>query len=256
MDIFTLIILFIASIIGSSLNAVAGGGGFITYPSLIFCNVPILNANGISTVALWPGNITSAIAYRKDIELSVNFILYFIISMSFGGFVGAYLFLHTSSKLFGSFVPFFLLFSWLLFVFSHRLRVYFISYLKDLHATKPNFLQIIFMFFIGIYGGYFGAGLGIIILTALSLFGLKRINEMNGIKVILVSFNNGIAALTYIISGIVIWQYTLVMIFGALIGGFYGAKLTRKINPQIVHNFVIIIGAIITLIFFYKQYFF
>ncbi|MFH4964059.1 sulfite exporter TauE/SafE family protein [Gaetbulibacter sp. M235] len=255
MDIFTLTMLLLASILGSSLNAVAGGGGFITYPSLIFSNIPNLNANGISTVALWPGNITSAVAYRKDIELSRKLILYFVMSISLGGFVGAYLFLNTSSTLFSIFVPFFLLFTWLLFVFSKTIRNYFSSYLTDLHFITPNYFHIVFMFFIGIYGGYFGAGLGMIILTAFSLLGLKKLNEMNGIKVILVSFNNGIAALTYIFSGIVIWQYTLVMIIGALIGGFYGAKLTRQINQNFLHNFVIVIGAIITLIFFYKQYF-
>ncbi|MBF2707730.1 sulfite exporter TauE/SafE family protein [Flavobacterium soyangense] len=255
MDLVTFIILFLAAIVGSSLNAVAGGGGFISYPSLIFCNIPLINANGISTVALWPGNITSAIAYKKDIKLSVKFILYFIIVISVGGFVGAYLFLNTTSEVFSNFVPFFLLFTWLLFVFSNKLRNYFSTNTTDFSFVKPNYLHIVCMFFIGIYGGYFGAGLGMIILTAFSLIGLKNLNEMNGIKVILVSFNNGIAAFAYIFSGIVTWQYTLVMLAGALIGGFYGAKLTRQIKQETLRYFIILIGAIITVIFFYKRFF-
>lgn len=255
MDLITLIILFFAAILGSSLNAVAGGGGFISYPSLILCNIAPLNANGISTVALWPGNITSAIAFKKDIQLSVEFILYFIVSISLGGFAGAYLFLNTDSKVFSYFVPFFLLFTWLLFVFSNTLRNYFISNSTNFSFIRPNYLHIVFMFFIGIYGGYFGAGLGMILLTAFSLIGLKNLNEMNGIKVILVSFNNGIAAFTYIFSGIIIWQHTLVMLAGALIGGFYGAKLTRQIKQETLRYFIILIGAIITVIFFYKQFF-
>lgn len=255
MDLITLIILFVAAILGSSLNAVAGGGGFISYPSLIFCNIPPINANGISTVALWPGNITSAIAYKKDIKLSVRFILYFIIAISLGGFFGAYLFLNTTPKFFSYLVPFFLLFTWLLFVFSNKLRNYFSTNADNFSLVKPNFLHIVCIFFIGIYGGYFGAGLGMILLSAFSLIGLKNLNEMNGIKVILVSFNNGIAAFTYIFSGIIIWQYTLVMLAGALIGGFYGAKLTKQIKQENLRYFIISIGAIITVIFFYKQYF-
>ncbi|MBU2525380.1 MAG: sulfite exporter TauE/SafE family protein [Bacteroidetes bacterium] len=244
-----------AAIIGSTLNAVAGGGGFISYPSLIFCNIVPLNANGISTVALWPGNITSAIAFKKDIQLPIKFILYFIVSISVGGFFGAYLFLNTSPKAFSNFVPFFLLLSLVLFVFSNDLRTIFISKSKAYSFSKPNYIHLVYMFFIGIYGGYFGAGLGMIILTALSLIGLKNLNEMNGIKVILVSFNNGIAAFTYIFSGIILWQYTIVMIAGALIGGFYGAKLARQIKQEVLRNFIIFIGAVITAIFFYKQYF-
>lgn len=255
MELLNFIILFIAAILGSSLNAIAGGGGFISYPSLIFCNIPPINANGISNVALWPGNITSAFAYKKDINLSVKFILFFIISISLGGFFGAYLFLNTTSKTFSNFVPFFLLLTWLLFVFSNKLRSYFSNNSTDFSFVKPNYYHIVGMFFIGIYGGYFGAGLGMIILTAFSLIGLKNLNEMNGIKVVLVSFNNGIAAFTFIFSGIVIWQYTIVMLVGALIGGFYGAKLTRQIKQEKLRYFVILIGAIITVIFFYKQYF-
>lgn len=255
MDLVTFSILFSAAIVGSSLNAVAGGGGFISYPSLIFCNIPPINANGISTVALWPGNITSAIAYKSDLNLSVKFIVYFIIAISLGGFIGAYLFLITTSKVFSNFVPFFLLFTWLLFVFSNKLRDFLSTNTRNFNFLKPNYYHIVCMFLIGIYGGYFGAGLGMIILTVFSLIGLKNLNEMNGIKVILVSFNNGIAAFTYIFSGIIIWQNTLVMIAGALIGGFYGAKLTRQIKQESLRTFIIIIGAITTVIFFYKQYF-
>lgn len=121
-------------------------------------------------------------------------------------------------------------------------------------SLRVTMLHLVIIFLIGIYGGYFGAGLGMILLTALSLIGLKSINEMNGIKVVLVSFNNGFAAITFIFSGIVLWQHTVIMLAGALIGGFYGAKLARKIKQEILQTFVMAIGAIITLMFFYKQY--
>ncbi|MCK6608143.1 MAG: sulfite exporter TauE/SafE family protein [Flavobacterium sp.] len=255
MEFLNLIFLFIAAILGSSLNAVAGGGGFISYPSLILCNIPSINANGIGTVALWPGNIASAKAYQKDINLSISSLIMLIISISGGGLLGAYLFINTSSRVFDGFVPFFLLSTWLLFVFSNKLRSYFSNKLESFSFEDANIIHLISIFFIGIYGGYFGAGLGMILLTAFSIIGLKNLNEMNGIKVILVSFNNGIAAFTFILSGIVIWQYAIVMLVGALIGGFYGAKIARKIEQQKLKNFIIWVGAIITIVFFYKEYF-
>lgn len=254
MENINYIVIFLAAFIGGALNAVAGGGGFIAYPSLIFCNIAPLNANGISTVALWSGNITSAIAFKRDIRLPMKFIVYFVLAISLGGGIGAYLFLKTRTQVFSSFVPFFLLITWLLFVFSNSLRNYFLKNIKPFNFIKPRYNHIFFMFLIGIYGGYFGAGLGMIILTVFSLIGLKNINEMNGIKVILVSFNNGIAALTYIISGIIFWQYTLIMISGSLIGGFYGAKLAQRIKQENLRYFIICIGAIVTGLFFINQY--
>tara|TARA_R110000868_G_scaffold81946_2_gene231732 strand:+ start:42760 stop:43530 length:771 start_codon:yes stop_codon:yes gene_type:complete len=256
MELLNFTVLFLAAICGGALNAVAGGGGFIAYPSLLFCNIPPINANGISTVALWPGNIASAFSFKKDIRLSSKFILYFAAAISFGGLIGAYLFLNTSSKTFSSLVPFFLLFTWFLFVFSDKLRSYFSTHTTSFNLIKPNFSHLIFMFLIGIYGGYFGAGLGMIILTAFSLIGLKNLNEMNGIKVILVSFNNGIAAITYVFSGIIVWDYALIMVAGALIGGFYGAKLTRQIKQETLKKFVIVVGAVITVILFCKEYYY
>lgn len=254
MEILNPIILFIAAIIASSLNAVAGGGGFISYPSLIFCNILPINANGISTVSLWPGNIASAKAYQKDIKLPMRLLLFFILAISLGGLVGAFLFINTTTKVFNGFVPFFLLFTWLLFVFSNSLRSYFSNKLNIFSFENSNFFHLLSIFLIGIYGGYFGAGLGMILLTAFSIIGFKNLNEMNGIKVVLVSFNNGIAAFIFIFSGIVIWEHTIIMIIGALIGGFYGAKVARRIEQQKLKNFIITVGAFITIIFFYKQY--
>lgn len=255
MEILTPLILFVTAIIASSLNAVAGGGGFISYPTLIFCNVPSINANGISTVALWPGNIASAKAYQKDIKLSMQLLLFFIVAISLGGLFGAFLFINTTTKIFNGFVPFFLLLTWLLFVFSNSLRNYFSKKLNDFSFENSNFFHLLSIFLIGIYGGYFGAGLGMILLTAFSIIGFKDLNQMNGIKVVLVSFNNGIAAFTFIFSGIIIWEYTIIMLIGALIGGFYGAKVARKIEQEKLKNFIISVGAIITMVFFYKEYF-
>lgn len=251
MEQYTLeILLFSAAVAGSVLNAVAGGGGFIAFPSLVFAGSSPVSANAISTVALWPGNIASAKAFQNDIKASRRTLIYLLFISGLGGFLGAMLLILASSKTFEFLVPYFLLFSWLLFSFSSKILEYFKSKKQTQESFVYDHKKFAALLILGIYGGYFGAGLGMMVLTVFTFYGMKNLNEMNGLKVLMVAVNNGVAALTLLFSGFIDWHFTLVMIAGAIIGGYYGASLTRKINQDILKKIIIIIGGLITLYFF------
>lgn len=244
------ILLFFAALAGSVLNAVAGGGGFIAFPSLVFAGSSPVSANAISTVALWPGNITSAKAFEQDIKASRRSLVYLLSIAGFGGFLGAMLLILASSKTFEFLVPYFLLFSWLLFSFSSKILKYFKSKTQKQNSFIYDHKKFPALLVLSIYGGYFGAGLGMMVLTVFTFYGMKNLNEMNGLKVLMVAVNNGVAAFTLLFSGFIDWHFTVIMIAGALIGGYYGASMTRRINQDVLKKIIIIIGAVITLYFF------
>lgn len=244
------ILLFFAALAGSVLNAVAGGGGFIAFPSLVFAGASPVSANAISTVALWPGNIASAKAFQNDIKASRRTLLFLLSISGLGGFLGAMLLIFASSKTFEFLVPYFLLFSWLLFSFSAKILDYFKSRNEGQTSFTYDHKKFAPLLVLGIYGGYFGAGLGMMVLTVFTFYGMKNLNEMNGLKVLMVAVNNGVAAFTLLFSGFINWHFTFIMIAGALIGGYYGASLTRKINQDLLKKIIIVIGGIITLYFF------
>ncbi|MBS7232616.1 sulfite exporter TauE/SafE family protein [Flavobacterium psychroterrae] len=246
----TEILLFLAAIAGSVLNAVAGGGGFIAFPSLVFAGAAPVNANAISTVALWPGNMASAKAFEKDIKASRRSLVYLLSISGLGGFLGAMLLIVASSKTFEFLVPYFLLFSWLLFSFSTKILEYFKSKTQAENSFIYDHKKFTALLALSIYGGYFGAGMGMMVLTVFTFYGMKNLNEMNGLKVLMVAVNNGIAAFTLLFSGFIDWYFTIVMIAGALIGGYYGAAVTRKVNQDVLKKIIIIIGGVITLYFF------
>lgn len=244
------ILLFFAAIVGGILNAAAGGGGFIAFPSLVFAGATPISANAISTVALWPGNIASAKAFEDDIKVSKRSMIYLLSIAAFGGFVGAFLLMLISSKTFEFLVPYFLLVSWLLFSFSSKILEYFNSKIQKESSFIYDHKKLFILLVLSIYGGYFGAGLGMMVLTVFTFYGMKNLNEMNGLKVLMVAVNNGVAAFTLLFSGFIDWHFTIIMIIGALIGGYYGAAMTRRINQDLLKKMIIIIGAVITLYFF------
>lgn len=247
-----------ASVLGGTLNAVAGGGSFITVPALNFTGVPLINANTTSTVALWPGSVASTGAYRRELAKLNRFLLLLTSGISIiGGILGAILLLKTPQQAFASLFPFLLLSATLLFTFGKNLT-------SQIHKYMPSFEQksnlspwmivlvSVVQFLIALYGGYFGGGIGILMLAALELIGMENIHEMNALKTLLASCINGVAVVTFIIAGAVLWIQALIMIAGAIIGGYGGAYFARKLNPMIVRVFVIVIGFSMTIYFFIK----
>ena len=250
-------VLFVAGILGGTLNSVAGGGSFITFPTLLFTGVPPINANATSTVALWPGSVASTSAYRKELAKQERVRLLVLSGTSLiGGVLGAILLLRTSQTTFVRLVPYLLLVATLLFAFSgpitNRLRR------RNIETKKTGtswsglvgiaFLQLV----IAVYGGYFGGGIGILMLATLGLMGMENIHEMNALKTLLTSFINGVAVITFIIAGAVVWAQAIVMVAGGIIGGYGGAYFARQIDPRWVRAFVILVGVSMTTYFFLR----
>lgn len=244
--------LFAMALLAGALNSVAGGGSFFTFPTLLLTGVPSIQANATNTVALWPGILASIGAYRKELA-SYRGVLLPLVSISLlGGFLGALLLLNTPQKIFEQMIPFLMLLATLLFAFggqiTTRLRRRFTT-----TVTSSRLLLIgvgLLQFIIAIYGGYFGAGIGILMLAGLALTGMENLHEMNAVKTVLAGCINGIAAVIFIIKGAVFWPEALLMAVGAMIGGYGGASLARRIDPRYIRIFVIVVGSALTIYFF------
>jgi len=250
------VILFIAAILGGTLNSVAGGGTFITLPALIVTGVLPINANATSTIALWPGTVASIWAYRKElVKQRRGLVLVLSVTSLIGGILGAELLLGTSQSTFVKLLPYLLLLATVLFALSGpitarlRQRSIVSSRLSWPVVIGIAFLQLV----ISIYGGYFGGGIGILMLATLGLMGMENIHEMNALKTLLTAFINGVAAAIFIVRGVVVWPAAIVMIVGAIIGGYAGAYYARQMNPLWVRWFVIVVGVTMTIYFFVRS---
>jgi hypothetical protein len=241
-----LLLLVAAAFTAGVLNSIAGGGSFLTFPSLVFAGVPAVMANASSTVALVPGSITAAVSYRQDIErLNESSIkTWFMVSL-LGGAVGAVLLLSTSDRTFRQIAPWLLLLATLLFAFGARVSA---ALRGRLHSSQPLMLALLVP--ISVYGGYFGGGIGIMLLSAFRLYGLKDIHGMNGIKSIIASSLNTIAALIFMAAHRVDWLPTLAMMAAAIAGGYTGPVIARRLPPAAIRATVIVVGTVMTIYFF------
>lgn len=248
------LLIFFAAMLGGGLNAVAGGGSFITVPALIFVNVHATLASATNALALWPGAVSSIMAYRKELNDQRQSIIFFGLTSLAGGVVGALLLIRTPDDTFVKILPFFMLFATLMFVYGSSLTKNLRERLS--HAGQPSKIWLggvlVLQFVIATYGGYFGGGLGILLLGTMSLMEMKDIHRMNALKAVLQILINGAAVVTFILRNFISWPHALVMVFGALIGGYAAASFARKLNPLYVRRFVIIVGCVITVYFFLK----
>jgi uncharacterized membrane protein YfcA len=248
-----ILLLFIAAVIGGTMNAVAGGGTFFTVPALIFTGVAPVTSNATSTIALWPGSIASIGAYRRELAEQRRGLLSLLVGTSLiGGILGALLLLHTSQNTFVHLLPYLLLLATVLFAASPYITK--LLHVHDVEKAKLSVPVIIGMSFaqliIAIYGGYFGGGIGILMLATLSMMGMENIHMMNAVKTLLTACINGVAVIAFIIAGIVVWPQAILMIVGTIIGGYGGAYYARKIDQKWVRLFVIVVGIIMTTYFF------
>jgi uncharacterized membrane protein YfcA len=247
-----LLFLFVAGFFGGVLNAVAGGGSFITFPALLLVGVPPISANATNTFASCSGYLSGAYAFRKDLATHKAKLPGFLIISLLGGITGAWLLLQTSESMFRQAIPWLLLFATLLFVFGGRLN----SLLKQLgsahrHASSiGKSLLVLLLLGVSVYGGFFNAGLGIIILSYLALAGYSDINAMNGIKLLISSAVSLIAIVLFIHDGAIAWYEGTVVLLGTLAGGYGAAHWSRRLPQQLVRTFVIVAGSGITAYFF------
>jgi len=244
------LLLIIAALAAGLVNAVAGGGMFITFPALVFTGVPSIIANASSTVAVFPGVLTSAWAYRDDFRKSKDFpFLPLLITSLVGGMAGALLLLFTPQRTFDSVMPWLMLGATLLFTFGPRLA----PILKRWFHIGPVAVVII-QVFIAIYGGYFGGAIGILMLATWTVFGLTDIHVMNANRTVMGTAANLIAIVLFIVARKIWWPQTVVMLVGTSIGGYFGARMVKKVNPKYVRALVTVISGAITVAFFLRRH--
>jgi uncharacterized membrane protein YfcA len=253
----TLLLLAGVGLLAGAMNAIAGGGSFVTFPAMVFAGLPPVIANASSTVALFPGSLASSFAYRNDFANAGPFRLKLLTPISFaGGLAGAILLLATPEHLFDAVIPWLLLLATLTFAFGARAGLALRRVIRigpgalPPGALPPGALPVV-QFVISIYGGYFGGAVGLMMMAAWSLLHASDdLKAMAPARVLLVSAANGAAVLWFIFAGAVRWPETLAMLGASVIGGYLGARLTRVLPAEIVRRFVIVLTAIVTLVFF------
>lgn len=249
------VFLFAAAFVAGALNSVAGGGGFIAFPALIFTGMPPIQANATNTAALWPGTVASTGAYWGALSREARQLLIPLTATGLvGGLAGALLLLRTPQVTFLRMVPWLLLGATLLFVFSGRITHWIRSRTQNMrHASRIAGLGgALIQLVIALYIGFFGAGAGILMLALFALMGVKSIHTMNGLKTMLASICNGMALLTFIVAKAIIWPQAILMIAGAALGGYGGAWYAQKLPPERVRQFVIVVGFAMSAYFFVR----
>jgi len=253
-DILGLVGIFFAGIIAGAINSVAGGGTLISFPSLVAFGESQIVSNATNTAALWPGSLSSAIGYRKDTPLQAGLLTTLLIPSFIGGILGAWILVSTPPGIFNIVVPFLVLFATLLFAFrDHITRKFRRDNSDEEHlSTGSRIWGFFFQLFVATYGGYFGAGIGILMLGSLSIMGLRDIHKMNAIKTPLAAIINCTAFILFAIKGLVAWDLALVLGLGAILGGYVGARSAKHVNPRILQALVVMIGIIVSAWLLYK----
>ncbi len=268
------VIIFGAAFVAGMMNSVAGGGTLLTFPALIWMGIDPKAANVTSTIALWPGSLGGMVGYRRELQDSSRFMWRLAPSSVVGGLVGALLLLKTPSDTFKAIVPFLILFATILFAAGEPLMrwlrrerresaaVALADGASDSSSDVSNASEsgrawwvgaIILQFFSATYGGYFGAGNGIVMLAVLSLLGLTDIHQMNGLKNFFAVCINVIASFYFMMYGPVHWAAALVMTVGAIAGGYGGAGLARRMGRRFARGAVIFIGLAMTLSLLFRR---
>jgi uncharacterized membrane protein YfcA len=254
LTIQTAVFIFFAGALGGALNAVAGGGSFIGLPALISTGVAPIAANATNTVALWVGTTASTGAYRRHLDISRRVMIPLTVTSLIGGVGGAYLLLHTPERTFLRVLPWLMLGATALFMFGGRVARGSAGSIAHDASTSALAIASLFELIVAVYGGYFGGGVGILNLAMLAALGMTDIHAMNALKVLLGGIINGVAVLTFIAAGAVVWKEAGVMIAGAVCGGYLGAHYAQKLRPIWIRSFVIAVGISMTAFFFWKAY--
>jgi uncharacterized protein len=246
-------ILIAAAFVAGVINSIAGGGTLITFPVLIWLGLDPKVANATSTIALWPGLFGGLFGYRRELEDSSAILIRLGVTSVLGGAVGAWLLIWTPSPVFARLVPFLILFATILFMLQGAInrRLKLEPIVGDPRASWW-FGAIVFQFFSAIYGGYFGAGNGILMLSALGLLGLHDLHRANGIKNFMGICINSIAVLSFSLTHMVVWPHALLMAAGALLGGYAGATMAVRIRQAVVRRAIVTIGFVIAFVMLWQ----
>jgi uncharacterized membrane protein YfcA len=249
----TYLLLCVAAMAAGAVNSIAGGGTLLTFPSLLTVISPVV-ANATSTVALVPGSLASGWGYRREMQAARQWLILLMWPSLIGGAVGALLVTRLQEKYFQALVPWLLLVAATLFLLQPiiaKLTGVGKSHAAPSHGTRLAITA--FQFLVAIYGGYFGAGIGILMLSSLGFMGISDIHQMNALKSILGTCINGVAVVVFILEGKVNWHFAVIMAAASILGGYLGARFARRLNPHVVRWMVIVIGFALAAHFFISQ---
>lgn len=253
MELLDIAIIAIAALAAGAVNAVAGGGTFFSFPALLAIGVPPVVANASNSVSLWPGSLAGAWAFRRELARFSRSLPLLSIVAFVGGIGGGLLLLATSNAAFSRLIPWLLLIATVLFAFSSQISAL-VKRIRprraevDAHHIGPG--GFLFQLVVSIYGGFFGAGMGILMIAALAIQGFEDIHEINALKNWLSAVIYSVAVATFAIAGAVSWPHTLIMLVTATIGGYLGASLARRLPAVWIRRFVIVTGTALTIYYF------
>ena len=245
-----------ASFLAGVMNAMAGGGSFLSFPAMLGMGVLPIQANATNTVALWHGQLTSVAALRSDLRRDLLPVV--VLTSILGGVAGAWVLLHTRQRTFLHLVPWLLVVASVLFWISgpvsRSLRTRATRAGRHAQSTPALIPLFLVLLPVAFYIGYFGAGAGFLIMTALALFGVEQMHQLNSLKVLAACLANLCAVITFIFSGAVVWHYCLISLLFAAAGGYLGAQYARRINADTLRTIVVVTGLGVAAWFFWRQH--
>jgi len=239
-------VVLLVSVLAGFVNAIAGGGSLLTFPTLVWIGVPAVAASATNTVGLWPGSFGGVVGFRRDLP-DRRVIALLTVPSLIGGVIGAVLLLRTPTRVFEVLAPLLVLAATVLLAVQEPISK---------RAAQRSLLgqrlpgreaAVCFQLLVAVYGGFFGAGVGIMMLAALAILGLKDIHQMNGLKNVLAIAINGVAAVYFVAAGVVWWTDAALMAFGSIVGGLSGAAFAYRLGRTVVRRAVVAIGVVASL---------
>lgn len=252
-DPLTVILLFSTGVLAGISNAVAGGGTFFTFPVFLATGIPPVVANASNAVAVWPGHAFAVVEYRRELRHLAGRIPGSLVTALLGGAAGALLLTYTGNDAFTRAIPFLLLFATILFAFGGRFAALFRRWGHDPDGP-PGWAARSLEFLFTVYGGFFGAGLGIMLMAGMHMLGMHDVQANNALKNLLAGAVTSVAVCVFAVSGLVHWSYTAVAFGGAIVGGLAGARIARWLPAAWLRRIVIGFGVFLTAYYFYKYY--
>jgi uncharacterized protein len=258
MTAFDIALIVLGGFAAGAANAIAGGGTFFSFPALLAVGLPPVVANASNSVALWPGSLTSAWAYRAELARFGRQLWPMALASLVGGVAGGLMLLAAGDARFSALIPWLLAFATLLFAFSPQISTAVTAFRArgqagNTPAAPSNNLLV--QLLVSVYGGFFGAGMGILMMASLAISGHKDVQEINALKNLLSSVVYSVTVVTFVIANAVSWPHTLVMLVAASAGGYGGARVARSLQGPWLRRVVIGVGAVLTVYYFYQQFF-
>lgn len=243
-------LLCLTAFLAGAINSIAGGGTLLTFPALLAVVDPVV-ANATSTVALMPGSVAGAWGYRREVHEARKHLKWLLPPSILGGILGGYLLVAFPGSVFEQLIPWLILLATVLFLLQKPMARWIgVHQQLDQPSTRTIIALIGFQFLVGLYGGYFGAGIGILMLSSLAFMGIGNIHRINAVKTVLASVINICAITLFITHGKINWPYALAMSIAAILGGYSGARIARRMNVEVIRWLVIAIGFILAVSYF------